>query len=642
MAFLRRKVLLVVLIIFLVLISIYGILRFNQHKTFAVHAPVIEHLAYYATPQKDTFLQQALKELRHGKFIAFENGVLNKGIARDYYWVYFTVSNKGGSGKRLMLDIDNSRLNEIELFQLQGDSAQSLGKLGDFAPFNQRRFKDKSFLYYLYIEKDAEAEYFLWINQVGSTFVLPLELKDAASWQTNGYRYLLLDGIIYGILFFVALMSMLFYSTSGYTLYLYYSMYIFTGVAWLFSYFGLGYAYIWGQWPAVNTAMAPVTAALNIMLNLQICQVLLDLRPGSKFSRFFNACKWWLLPVALMPLVNLNNYDYAVNRNYLYILLGSILLAVLLVAYTLLRDAGRKSTAASVYLFAGLLKSTGIVILALLELGIIPATGNMEGLMQLGILIEISLLTYALAKRYSLYKLRTVAKVIEAHEKERVIISREIHDSISNGLTGLHYRVDDLISGEKDLSITGSATLEKLSNDLQKLHAEARNISHNIMPHYIRNHSLGEILERYIGEVQQKMDPAQQLSINFSCNDERYLFSEALKLNIFRIVQEALTNIVKHANASQADIVLHFTKHKLVLTVEDNGDGLLNGSSIKDGMGIKNIKARVELLQGDYNVTAHLARTPDVQEAAVQYGTRIQIKIPYGRETFKTHQKNEY
>lgn len=631
MTLVGRKIFLGGLIAFALCASVYLYLHAGGYGARDTGDIKIESRAYYPTPDKQLTTSRVIAAYKTGAFTPINTAVLNKGIADQYYWIYFTVNGNPDSTGGLLLNVDNARLNEIELFEVNGYNTLSLGKQGDFFPFQQRPIKSKNFLYSV----TAGKSYLLFVNQVGSTFILPMGIVTRDNFYAAKDRDLFADGIVYGILLFVALMSLLFFLASDHMLYFYYSAYIITGVAWLFSYFGMGYAYIWGNSPAANTAMAPITASLNVFFNLQICQALLKLHTTKKqLNTCFELCKILLLASGAFPILfNLNRYGYTVNHAYLLAFLCIILVSMLLVTYTVVTNALKKSVAARLYLFASLVKAGGIINLALLELGIAPAVMNMEEILQAGILAEILLLTYALASRYAVYKLKTFAKVIEAHEKERSIVSKEIHDSISNSLTGIHYGIDDIITAEKHISATGTTTLKKLSAALKRLHSEARDISHNVMPDYINNYSLSDIISRYIEELKSRRPDARAVSINFSSGKEIFEFSQEVKLNIFRIVQEILTNVLKHSRATQADIVLDFLKNRLVIIAEDNGTGLQNTLGADKGRGMENIASRVELLQGDMKISSHLTTSAGNNDAdAVQphyYGTYIEIKIPY-------------
>ena len=376
----------------------------------------------------------------------------------------------------MVIDIENARLNEIELFEATGDTVRSLGKLGDFFPFSQRSILHKDFIYEVSILPGQKKKYFLFVNQVGNTFILPIKIYTAKNFRSSAFNDYLFDGVTYGILLFVAVVSFLFFLTSKHYLYLYYGLYIITAIGWFLSYFGLGYQYIWGNHPPLNTSMAPLMASMNILLNLQICQVLLRLSKTNRFlNQMANVTKCVLVALALFPLFfNLNNYGYIMNHNYLIVFLVSILFAMMIVSFSVIFYSIKGNIAARLYLIASLLKAGSIINLALLELGITPAVYNMEELLQAGIFVEITLLTYALAMRYTNFKARTFVRVIEAQENERSIISKEIHDGISNSLVGINYGIENLTRNLDDMPAEKRIQLEKIFDELNKVQLEAR------------------------------------------------------------------------------------------------------------------------------------------------------------------------
>ena len=609
-----------------------------------------QHLAYFAADSSKT-LQQVIQVYRAGGFKPLKMVILNVGVPDQLYWIHFTLANPNSRIDSLVIDLDNARLNKMELFEVEGADAQSLGKLGDFYPFSQRNFLNKNFLYQTRLSGRQKKEFFLLVDQIGHTFVLPVKIYTTKNFSSAVFRDYLFDGVTYGILLFVALVSLLFFLTSRYRLYLYYSFYIITAICWFLGYFGLGYQYIWGSYPYLNTLMAPLMASVNVLLNLQICQFLLQLRTSNRvLNRIANLAKILLAACALFPIAcNLHRYGYALNHAYMIIFLCTVLLAMGTVSLSVIRNALQGSLAARFYFAASLLKALSIIDLALLELGLLPAVPNMEGWMQLGIFVEITLLTYALANRYSIFKLRTFERVIQAHERERSLISQEIHDCISNSLTGMKYSLTDLIA-QNGYPLSLRDRLQRILDELNTVQKEARNISHNTMPDYVQEGSMVEIVEKFVEETQEKCGPTPAgagIRIGFSANGSRIRFSEPVKLNIFRITQELITNILKHSKATQADLLLTFGKKELTLVAEDNGIGYKAASGNRQtGMGLKNIRSRVELLDGNLSILSPLfKREPEESSGlpalpAEGYGTSIRIRIPY--ENNQLHHKNGY
>ncbi|SFP82863.1 sensor histidine kinase [Parafilimonas terrae] len=611
-----------------------------SHKN-TVKAFSLSSLSYYQTNNKNETLKNIVSSYRSGQFTAVVSNVLNAGIPGQYFWVHFTAFNAGDSSEAMIIDINNSRLNEIELFRLTHDTLLSLGKLGDFYPFAERPVPHKDFIYTDSLSGNQRSEYFLFINQVGHTFNLPIKLFDVRDFRSATFKDYLFDGFTYGVLLAIAILSLFFFLNSKHYLYLYYGLYLITGILWFLSYFGLGYEYIWGNYPPLNTAMAPSMASFNICLNLQICQIFLKLYSTNRLlDKLAGFTKYVLLFMAVFPFcINLNAYGYVINHTYLVCFLFTILLAMVIVLIAVVIYSLQGILTARFYLASSLLKAGGIINLALLELGITPAAFNMEELLQTGIFIEIILLTYALALRYSRFKSKTFIKVIEAHENERLLISKEIHDGISSALTGINFGIQNFTRDITGLTNENKARLDKILEELDKVQVEARHISHNTMPDYIDSNPIAVIVEKYIAGMQEKLkqnaNGVSYINIHFSCNRQLKPFSEAVKLNIFRIVQEILNNILKHSKASKADILFSFNKKEVVMYVEDDGIGITQENSKKGGMGMKNIHTRVTLLNGDLEIKSPVYKHHPEQEAP-DYGTLIKIRIPYRDNTIKT------
>ena len=623
----------------------------QQHTTD--HA-VLSSWSYYQTNTRNLPIEKIITKFNQKEFKPIRQAVINAGIPEQYYWIHFNVTNKGTRPDSLVINIDNSRLNQLELFEVSGQVAGSLGKSGDFYPFSRRPFFHKNYIYEISLQPGQKKQYFLYVNQVGHACIIPIKLYPAEQFTSVTFNDYLFDGLTFGVLLFVSVLSLLFFLTTRHYLYLYYSLYIKTAIVWFLSYFGLGYQYLWGNYPAVSTLISPLIACLNTVLNIQICQILLRISKTNRpLNDVANGAKLALCAIALFPvLFNLNNHDYTFNHTYLVIFLCSILFAMMIVSYSVIHYALKGFIAARLYLLASLLKAGSIINLALLELGITPAINNMEEFLQAGIFIEITLLTYALATRYTNYKTGTFAKIIEAHEKERSLISKEIHDSISNSLTGVIYGIKNF-TRDIDLPAVKKIPLEKIFVELNKVQVEARNISHNTMPDYIKSGSITDIVEIYVEEIQVKANNADgkdALQINFSANKQLINFSEAAKLNIFRIFQELLINIIKHSEATTADFLFSFDKKEMIIIGEDNGIGFdAANQKSNGGMGISNIRSRVELLDGTMVIKSPVHKRAvepyllsDKPVQYKEYGTMIRIKIPHKNNTSKNKAGYDY
>ncbi|MEO6848983.1 MAG: tetratricopeptide repeat protein [Mucilaginibacter sp.] len=201
--------------------------------------------------------------------------------------------------------------------------------------------------------------------------------------------------------------------------------------------------------------------------------------------------------------------------------------------------------------------------------------------------------------------------LFEGEQKERIRIARDLHDSIGQMLTVVKMNVSTLGEQYKDDSrIANTGIL------VDKTITEVRHISHNLIPE-----ELAFGLFAAIEDMCEKINAAGGTQVELTVPDEarEHTFERSNELSIYRIVQEVLSNMVKHGQASKIELNVSHQPHSgLTLSIKDNGKGFdtskIAGSK---GLGWKNIVARVNLLDGNIQVRSEKL-----------IGTQIEIAIP--------------
>lgn len=196
--------------------------------------------------------------------------------------------------------------------------------------------------------------------------------------------------------------------------------------------------------------------------------------------------------------------------------------------------------------------------------------------------------------------------LFEGEQNERIRIARDLHDSIGQMLSVIKMNVSNVPE-----SSTTATTLELVDRTI----TEVRNISHNLIPEEL-NFGLFTALEDMCDKINQSNNT--QVSINIPDEIRAHQFEKTNELSIYRIVQEVLNNMVKHAQASQINLEVTQQEHNLTIGIKDNGNGF-DTSQIKKskGLGWKNIAARVNMLDGKMKVRSEQLT-----------GTQIEITIP--------------
>jgi len=217
--------------------------------------------------------------------------------------------------------------------------------------------------------------------------------------------------------------------------------------------------------------------------------------------------------------------------------------------------------------------------------------------------------------RQSRRRMRELASHLEsATEKERIRIAREIHDELGQALTALkmelHWCIQRMPKGDTAL-IEKTKTLSELVDTNVQL---VQRISSELRPGLLDNLGLSAAIEWQAGKFQERTG----IECDIVCEPEDIVLDQTRSTAVFRIFQEALTNIGRHANAEKVEITLRKTAAAVELSVSDNGVGIKE-SQISDSksFGLMGIRERVHALGG-------VVRIRGIQNE----GTTISVEIP--------------
>jgi len=185
--------------------------------------------------------------------------------------------------------------------------------------------------------------------------------------------------------------------------------------------------------------------------------------------------------------------------------------------------------------------------------------------------------------------------LIDGEEKERKRIAQELHDGLNGDLSAIKYRLSTL--EESGLRAIDAENLTKVITMIDESCAQIRSISHNLMPSSILEYGLIESIREYC----IKINNSDNFKIDFQTFGDYIALAKKNETVIYRIIQELVTNILKHAKATEALVQFNFREEELFITVEDNGIGF-DTTKISDGIGHKNIQTRVGFLNAELNV----------------------------------------
>lgn len=184
--------------------------------------------------------------------------------------------------------------------------------------------------------------------------------------------------------------------------------------------------------------------------------------------------------------------------------------------------------------------------------------------------------------------------VLEAEEDERQRIARDLHDGVGQLMSATKMNLSSFESELNFQNTDQKRSFEKIISLVDESCKEIRSVSHNMMPNSLLKNNLAAALHDFIDKLDKK---SLEIDLYTEGLDEK--LDSNIEVVLYRVIQECVNNVIRHASASELDISVVKEKDGISATIEDNGKGFdTSGTQISDGIGLKNIRTRVEYLKG--------------------------------------------
>jgi two-component system NarL family sensor kinase len=213
-------------------------------------------------------------------------------------------------------------------------------------------------------------------------------------------------------------------------------------------------------------------------------------------------------------------------------------------------------------------------------------------------------------KRLAEEQLLRFKSVIDAEEKERERIARELHDGVGHLLSSAKLNVSAIENVSDENTDLVNHSMKIIDEALE----ETRTISHNLMPSALQELGFAAAIKQLV----RKINAAGKIKVELN-NEELIPQIEKTKATaLYRIIQEVLNNMLKHSQADKIEIDFSNDQNKQVLQITDNGKGF-DATTIKDssGIGWKNIFSRAEMISGNMQVNSVIGK-----------GTTVTVETP--------------
>jgi len=536
----------------------------------------------------------------------------------NYYWLRLTFTNKLGRGETFYYQLNHPQLYSVVAYTKTGDSIAYLGKSGYAYPFNQRTYHYYDNVFPIYLLNGQTITVLLAINiHNGHNPYFAPQLDDASTFKAKEEEFYLITGFIAGIMLTALVLNIFLGVFLREKLHFLYAVYIVCVLYEILIMQGLDRQYFYQGTDDNLTIMRYAVPCCGIFLLAYIMQLFLNQqRSNSKIKIFVDIVNYTLVAVTaiycLCFLIAANTIG-AITALYQKFLACMALAQLCFVFASAIEKAIQGYKPAWFYITAILCLFWGLLEYTLIYLGVNDVASSElkhPNDMQIGLVVETLVVFLGIVYRYNLYKKEKeilltevtnhqaslIDKIVSAQEDERKHIAEDLHDDVGATLSALTMHISNIPE-----NATGNTALERYYEKglflSDKAVGDIRAIAHNLLPKDFKNAGIFKILEQRVNEL----NAVANVCFTIITDGDEEKLNEMFAITIYRIINELMTNIIKHSMASEAAVQLLIEENNVQVMCEDDGVGFDNDNP-GNGIGLKNIASRVAFLKGTINV----------------------------------------
>ncbi len=552
---------------------------------------------------------------------------INVGYTESIHWFRFRL-RADSLPREFSFDVRNHTIDRVELFAVTNGTVVSLGETGSRFPFAQRPSPTKTFVYLLTVAPNQQTDYYLRLDKRYENLTTELILWRTDDFENKEQREYFLWGLFSGVVGLVALLAFLFFLATRDPVYGWYGLYILALALRQFADTGLGFQYLWPRLPTINHPDAVIWALwLYVPAMLQFQQYFLQLKTTSKplfWATQLLKCTFWAAFLCL-TIAQITGLTTAYTGSYRVVTtVHTVLANVAFILFIYVIVVGLRSADTVKRLYAA---GFGIQIVGQLFVfaqnlmryqpdGVFFVEAYL--ILMVNFFIDLVIFAYLLAYRYrnftneqrrlriSLAQTRqqTNNDIIGVLESERQQVGNLLLTDVGGRLNSARAILTEL---------PPSPLLTEAMAFIQKTDASLDQILRDSLPPDLARKGLATALSELVQQRTQSGD----IRLTFDHDGLPCPLSATQSLHLYRITSELITNMVKHAQATEGHVSLCCTPAGWQLTVSDNGRGFdVEHTWEAGGIGLKNLYARAHTLEA----TIHLDSGPQ--------GTIMRLLMP--------------
>lgn len=656
-----------------IIVSMYRllfILVFSTLNSFGQNALLIKndfkemelgkHCSYLISSKNKYTIQDLLAD----SSIAFMNNkndlmLFEEGHYTEDVWIKINIVNEFREQKQFVLELNNPLIDYIVYYNTEHNKIIDSNFCGDVLPFANRNIEFRNPLYLIKLFPADTQQIFFKLNAGGRKLHIPLSLKLVNTFIASSTNKNLFLGVYYGTLIVITLLSFYLAYILREKVFLLFAIYMLFLSITQMCLSGIAYQYFWPNFPKWSASAVTFFMAIALVAALAFAESFISKKYMTQKTKIALYLAM-LIPVgiAIASLLGPKSLDYAIWLLYRFIPIIYTLLLLIGIVFLI-----KKFKSARIFVPALVLGIIGIGVMSFYSVSGLSDNIFTNNFVVFAVMLKCILLCIALLDRLKIFKeekdkiqvlqiqqleelnqykekinlellnkvelksLELNAKQNEVkralyfgEEKERKRVAQDLHDGMGSLLSTLKLNAESIDLSNKNLGEKESIAYQNVLEMIDKACSELRNISHNMMPSSMEHFGLEITIESLIEKI--NLYGGTNFIFQIFNNEEK--IDSQIEINIYRIILELVNNIIKHSKAKEASIQIILENKLLILMAEDNGIGFNYTNQKVSGIGLLNIRSRIEAMNGKLNI--------DSKESK---GTTIIIEIPiYHNEQF--------
>lgn len=561
------------------------------------------------------------------------------GNTDKVYWYKATLPNTlfphasaKTQAREYIFEIPYPLLDKVNIWFRGGDGQIHHEFLGTQYPFVERTIKSANLAVPIPAMNPGEPLEVLFSVNTNSLMTVAAFIWDKNDWQAHQQKLKMWYGFLFGSITILIFYNLFLAISLRDSSYLYYILYLISLSMVNAINAGLGEQYLSPNSIGMSTRVALSFVVSTTIFGLLFVNRFLDIR--HRFPRLWRASIIGIviiIPPAIPELLGYFNMGAlsGILTGFVLLLTNVAMIYYFVIAILSYR-AGAKEARFVIVAFSMFAMGYYLYQLFVYQ-GVAPSILVVH-MLEIGMVIEGLILSLALADRFhlvteekqqleevALENQRTFSKrLIQAQEAEREAFSNTMHDSIGHGLLVLKQNLEQITNGcQPDTSnpeqIAHFAAVCEQAGYCGELLDDVRHMSHDLHPHLLKRLGLKTAIESTL----ERAFSAREIEWQADVDDLPDHVEAEREITLYRVIQESLNNILKHADASEVMLTLEVKKKEIIVNIKDDGQGFSLEDSTRNNFGLNTMKGRITLFGGWFNIQSNQ-----------QSGTHLSFGLP--------------